>query len=155
MCAVFCASFWLLLPAYVSAQLPAAGSAAVDPIVRSLAQGGGGGGGTRGPLVPCGQGGQPCQISQLRQLATNVFNFLMALGSIVAVGAVVVAGFQYISSRGDPGAMSDAKQKLAFAIIGLLLLLLTFAIVNTFIKAIGIKKNPLTGSATPVQRFFV
>lgn len=99
------------------------------------APGAGGGGGGDGPsrIVPCVDN---CRIQQLLDLGRNFFNALMAVGAIAAVAAIVVAGFQYISSRGDPAALSDAKQKLMYAIVGLLVLLFTVVIVDTILDAL-------------------
>jgi type IV secretion system pilin len=93
--------------------------------------------GTR-PLVPC-VGGEPCTLTQLKELGANIFNFLMAVGAVAAIAAIIVAGFQYITSRGDPGAMAEAKKKLTLAIMGLLILLGSVVIVNTILRVLGFK----------------
>ena len=89
--------------------------------------------GQGGPLVPCVNA---CRIQQLLDLGRNVFNFLMGLAAIAAVAAIIVAGFRYVSARGDPAALSDAKQKLTYAILGFLILLFAVVIVNTILRAL-------------------
>lgn len=103
--------------------------------------GGRGDGGDRGGIVPCGGPGQEqCTIGQISQLGRNVFNFLMGIAAIAAVAAIVVAGFRYVGSRGDPSVLADAKQRLTNAIIGFLILLFTVVIVNTILAALGFEE---------------
>lgn len=109
----------------------------------SAGGGGGGGaaapagGGSTGGLVPCGQGG-PCQLEQIKELGRNIFNFLLGLGAVAAVAAIVVGGFRYMTAHGDPGSLAEAKQIVTWAIIGLVILLLAFVIVNTILNALGV-----------------
>lgn len=63
----------------------------------------------------------------------------MGLGAISAIAAIVFTGFQYIMSRGDPSAMGEAKKKLSFAIIGLLIALFSVVLVNFVIRALKLK----------------
>ncbi len=89
---------------------------------------GSGGSGGGNSLVPCI--GEPCTLFQLFDLGRNIFNLLLALGAVAAIAAVVAAGFSYVLARGDAGKLSDAKQKLMFAIIGPVVLLAAVASVN-------------------------
>lgn len=105
----------------------------------------GGGGGRGKHIVPCGGPGEkPCTIDDLKKLFINIFNALMGLAALAAVGAIVVGGTQYILARGDPGAMGAAKQKLTFAVIGLLVILFSVVLVNTILRLLGYE-TPLEG----------
>lgn len=97
---------------------------------------GGGGGGAARSIVPCIEG--PCRLQQLLDLGANVFNFLMGILAVSAVAALVVAGFQYVTGRGDPAILKAAKQKVFFAVTGLLIALFAVILVNFVLKTLGV-----------------
>ena len=49
---------------------------------------------------------------------------------IVAVIMVIIGGFTYMTSQGDPGKTKKARDTILYGIIGLVIALLAFAIVN-------------------------
>lgn len=93
-----------------------------------------------GGLVPCGQD-KPCTLEEIKTLGRNIFNFLLGLGAVAAVAAIVVGGFRYMTARGDTKALAEAKQTVTWAVIGLIILLLAFVIVNTILTALGTKSE--------------
>jgi hypothetical protein len=93
---------------------------------------GAGGSGSGSKLVPCD--GADCTLAMLKQMGANIYNYLAGFGAILAVGAIVLAGFSYIKSGGDPSAMKEAKQKIVYAITGLIILGASVLIVNTVLK---------------------
>ena len=54
---------------------------------------------------------------------------------IVAVFFIIYAGFKYITSGGDPKQASGAQQTLTYALIGLIVIILSFLIIQ-FISTI-------------------
>lgn len=110
--------------------------------VATVPYGVGGQGGAAGPLVPdCGGGGkEPCPVTELNKLVANVFNWLVIIAGAAAVLAVVVAGIHYIVAAlgGDSGAIQAAKQNLMYAIVGVLVLLLSYVIVRTILVILGV-----------------
>jgi hypothetical protein len=63
------------------------------------------------------------------QLAT-VLNVLLALASTVAVLFIIIGGYTYITSAGNPEQEKKAKSMIIGAVIGLIVILLSFAAVN-------------------------
>ena len=57
-------------------------------------------------------------------------NFVYAMGGIVAVGFIVYGAVNYVTTQGDPGKIKQAGQTIAFALIGLAVILLAAAITN-------------------------
>lgn len=51
-----------------------------------------------------------------------IFNFLMFISGFIALGVLIMAGYQYFLSAGSPEKMSDAKDKIKAALLGLLIL---------------------------------
>lgn len=68
--------------------------------------------------------------SSLQEIATRVVNFLSVLVGIVAVIMIIFGGFRYITSGGDSGNVSSAKNTLIYAIVGLIIVALAQFIVR-------------------------
>ncbi|MDP3685908.1 MAG: hypothetical protein Q8R32_03705 [bacterium] len=93
-----------------------------------------GSGGAGGPLVTC----DLCTIQDLVGLGIKIFNWLLAIGGAAALLALIVGGTKYITAVfGAEGRdVAGAKQSLLFAIIGLVVLLMAYAIVNTVYRVV-------------------
>lgn len=79
-------------------------------------------------------GGGPLDLKDLERLALNATKITLSLVSTVAVLYLVIGGFQYIMSSGNPDNVGKAKNTILYAIIGLLLAILSFAIVSFIIS---------------------
>lgn len=66
----------------------------------------------------------------LNEVITNVVNVLSLIVGIVAVVMIVVGGFRYITSGGDSGNVSGAKNTILYAIVGLIIVALAQFIVR-------------------------
>lgn len=90
-------------------------------------------------LVPCG--GDPpepaCDFTYLLALANNVVDFLIKIGGLVAVIAVVYIGWIFVTSGGNPDARSRAKSILLNVVIGIALMLGAWLIVHLIVRALG------------------
>ena len=73
-----------------------------------------------------------CDIgeAQVGNVAQNIINVVIAVLGVVAVIFVIVGAIQYITSQGDPGKMKKARDTIIYAILGVVLAGLAFAIVN-------------------------
>ena len=63
-------------------------------------------------------------------MVTKVVNVLLFLLGIVCVGMIVMAGARYASSGGDAALITKAKNTILYAVIGLVVAILAYAIVN-------------------------
>lgn len=68
---------------------------------------------------------------------TNILNAVIGVLGIVAVIVIVLGGIQYMTSAGDPGKVKKAKDTILYGIIGLVICVLAFAIVNFVITNLG------------------
>lgn len=82
-----------------------------------------------GGLIPCN--GPDCNTCHVVALANNVVNWLITFLSIVAVIGFVISGFQLVTSGGDTGALSAAKARFTNVVIGIVLVLASWLIVDT------------------------
>jgi hypothetical protein len=73
-----------------------------------------------------GGGGAPTLGSQLK----NVINVLMFILGAIAVIMIVIGGIRYATSNGDSGSTKSAKDTVLYAVIGLIVALMAYAIVN-------------------------
>ncbi len=60
----------------------------------------------------------------------TVANLLIFITGAVSVIMIIVGGFRYVVSAGDPKAVQGAKNTILYAVIGLVIAILAFAIVN-------------------------
>jgi len=69
--------------------------------------------------------------SELPQLIQYLYEWGIALGGLAAFVALLIAGFQFLTSAGNPTSMSEAKGRMQSAGIGLVLLLGSWLILYT------------------------
>jgi len=86
--------------------------------------------------------------TELRAYILKVVNFWLAFLGIVAVAFVIYAGFLYVTAGGEDGQHEKAKKIVIYASIGIIVVLVSFALVNTVIKSGGghaVGPSSLTG----------
>ncbi len=64
----------------------------------------------------------------------TIINILLYILGAVAVIVIIIAGIMYIISVGDPNAVNKAKNTLLYAVIGLIVAIIAYAIVNFVIQ---------------------
>jgi hypothetical protein len=67
----------------------------------------------------------------------NVVNFALSFAGALAVFMIVLSGIKYITSRGDPKAVEGARNTLTWAIIGLVVIVASFIIINIIANLTG------------------
>ena len=63
-----------------------------------------------------------------------IINIAIGIIGLLAVIMIIVGGFQYTTSAGDSGKVTKAKNSILYGVIGLVIALLAFAIVNFVLK---------------------
>ena len=66
----------------------------------------------------------------------QVTNTILYIVGIIAVIMLIIGGIKYVISGGDSKKVTDAKNTVLYAIIGLVIAFLAFAIVNFVISAL-------------------
>ena len=66
----------------------------------------------------------------------QITNTILYIVGIVAVIMLIIGGIKYVVSGGDTKKVTDAKNAVLYAIIGLVIAFLAFAIVNFVISAL-------------------
>jgi hypothetical protein len=70
------------------------------------------------------------QTSNLGAEIKIVVNVLLYILGAVAVVMIVIGGLRYTTSNGDSSAISSAKNTILYSVIGLIVAILAYAIVN-------------------------
>ena len=76
----------------------------------------------------------------------QVTNTILYIVGIIAVIMLIIGGIRYVISGGDAKKVTDAKNTVLYAIIGLIISFLAFAIVNFVISALPSGDNDQTAS---------
>jgi len=88
-------------------------------------------------LVPCGGPGESaCNTCHLLVLVQNVLEFALKMAFLVIIGFIVYGGFRWIFSLGKEENLKAGRQIITNAIIGLIIILTAWIIVNTVFWAI-------------------
>lgn len=66
----------------------------------------------------------------------KITNTILYIVGIIAVIMLIIGGIKYVISGGDAKKVTDAKNTVLYAIIGLIICFLAFAIVNFVISAL-------------------
>lgn len=67
---------------------------------------------------------------------TTILNAVIAILGIVCVVFIILGGITYMTSAGDAGKVKKGRDTILYGIIGLIICVLAFAIVNFVIKNI-------------------
>jgi len=72
-----------------------------------------------------------------RTLARTIVNFFLYFLGFIATVMFIYGGVLYVTAAGNDENVQKAKKVLLYAIVGILVILLSFAIVNTIIGGAG------------------
>jgi len=71
----------------------------------------------------------------IRDLALRIVNFFLGFLGVVAVIMVIYGGVTYVTAAGKDDAIGNAKKIITYALIGIVIILISFAVVNTVLGA--------------------
>ena len=81
-------------------------------------------------LADCGGLKNDSNKNDLMAQANTIINVIIGVIGFVAVAFIIFGGVQYTTSAGDPGKVKKAKDTILYGIIGLVVSMLAYAIVN-------------------------
>ncbi len=88
--------------------------------------------------------GTVLQISCLPVLFQQIIFWLLAFCGAVAIFFVIFAGIKFITSGGDPKQAEGARKTLTYAVIGLIVILISFGLLNFIATFTGVRPDCLT-----------
>lgn len=89
-------------------------------------------------LVNCDglNGANSSNTNDLMAQANTIINVVIGVVGFVAVAFIIFGGIQYTTSAGDPGKVKKAKDTILYGIIGLVVSMLAYAIVNFVLSSV-------------------
>lgn len=95
---------------------------------------------------------QPADLFGQSGIFTTITNVMLFIIGAVSVIMIIIGGLRYILSGGDSGAVTSAKNTILYAIVGIIVALLAYAIVQfvigAFVDGGGISSGGGGGAAT-------
>ncbi len=85
--------------------------------------------------------GMPADLIGPNGVFTQITNTVLYVVGIISVIMLIYGGLRYVISGGDSKKVTDAKNTILYAIIGLIISILAFAIVNFVINAVTGENN--------------
>lgn len=83
------------------------------------------------------------------EILGTIINIMLGIGFAIAVVMVIYGGYQYITSAGNEEKATSGRQTIFYALIGLVIIVLSFVIVSAVLNFV---RNGITpGSNTPVN----
>jgi uncharacterized iron-regulated membrane protein len=81
---------------------------------------------------------EPRRLGELFGIFESLGRYIMPLAGLVCVVFIIIGGYMWMVAAGDPGKIKQAQGTLTWAVIGLILILLSVAIVEALRKGIGV-----------------
>ena len=95
--------------------------------------------------------GMPTELVGPNGTFTNITNTILYVVGIISVVMLIWGGIRYIISGGDNKKVTDAKNTVLYAIIGLIISVLAYAIVNFVLNTIGVSGVDVTQAPSTSQ----
>lgn len=86
----------------------------------------------------------PATIQDLEEVFSRILSLAIPFGGIAAFIMFVIGGFKYLTSGGDPRKSEAARQTITYALVGLLLLVSAFLIINFISTFTGVDVTKFT-----------
>lgn len=80
----------------------------------------------------------PPPLSCVFTVLQNIINAALVLAAVVAVILIMYAGYQFVTSNGDKEKVDGARKRITYAIIGLIVIIFAFAIINLISQVTGV-----------------
>ena len=80
--------------------------------------------------------GMPSELVGVNGVFTRITNTVLYAVGIISVIMLIFGGLRYVISGGDSKKVTDAKNTIMYAIIGLIISILAYAIVNFVLTSI-------------------
>ncbi|MEI6495007.1 MAG: pilin [bacterium] len=100
------------------------------------------------PTTPLGTGptiANPLKSDDILVILQNIMNLVAIVGSIVVVFFIIFSGYKIVTSQGNPGELTKAKEMFLATVIGGAILLGADIIANVVINTV----KTTAGVATP------
>lgn len=73
----------------------------------------------------------PLKFTTAQEIIVSVINLILSIAAFAAIIMIIFGGYQYMASTGDQAKVEGARKTLTNAIIGLVIVILSYIILNT------------------------
>lgn len=80
----------------------------------------------------------PAGLNEIENVFGNLLSVIVGLGFIAMLVLLIMAGFKYLTSGGEPKALQAAHHTLAWAILGVLLMIVAWILLQLIQAFTGI-----------------
>lgn len=95
----------------------------------------------QGLISPTDQPGKLAEATggqgSFRELLLTFLNFFLGFLGLLAVIMIIYGGILYVSAAGNQESIDKGKKIIMYAVIGIVIILLSFALVNTVLGGLG------------------
>lgn len=91
----------------------------------------------------------PAKLSALTEVIQNIISLLAPAAAIAFLIMLIVGGFQFLTSGGDPKAVAGARTTLTYAIIGIILVVVSWLILLLVHQITGVDVTKVTIPDSP------
>lgn len=89
-----------------------------------------------GSVTPSGMPGGSDAEDGLLNIVQTIINVIIGVVGIIAVVMMIVGGISFITSQGDTNKVTKARNTILYGVVGLIVALLAFAIVNFVLSSL-------------------
>lgn len=89
----------------------------------------------QGTDMPTSVGEETGNATSLRELVLRMVNYFLTFLGVIAVIMIIYGGVTYVTAAGKDEAVGNAKKIIMYALVGIIIVLLSFALVNTILGA--------------------
>lgn len=77
-------------------------------------------------------------LEEIEQVVANVISVIVGLGFVATLIMLIMAGFKYLTSAGEPKAISSAHQAVTWALLGVVFMAIAWLILQLIHAFTGI-----------------
>ncbi|OIO51619.1 MAG: hypothetical protein AUJ11_01690 [Parcubacteria group bacterium CG1_02_44_65] len=89
--------------------------------------------------LPSGGFDNPLKANDFTEIFVSIANWIAGIVATVAVLLIVIAGLQYIFSGGDLDRIQKAHKTIQWSLIGLIIVLMSWSLLNTVLSLLNVK----------------
>ena len=83
-----------------------------------------------------------------KEIAKNIISVLLWIVGMASIIVIIYSGITFVTSAGNPSQIARAKTMLLYAVVGLVVSILAYAIVNFIVGSAGGSKGRSSGSSS-------
>lgn len=78
-------------------------------------------------------------FDNIGQFLADIIEIMFSIGGVLALIGLIVGGYKYITSAGNPEAAGQAKLTIVYSIVGLIVILVAVVFVRFLLTQLGIE----------------